>query len=108
MGSPPEHTILRAASATAIIAPRSGFAYTYLLLQSTVMANALPVPFAITIEASLGAFVEVFAAPTILSYCVYTQRFEAMLGICINSFTVAFKSVVSATVFISKALTFAK
>ena len=68
IGSPPEQTIFLAASATAIIAPFSGSAKTYLLLQSTVIASALPVPLANTTAASLGAFVVVFAAPTMLSY----------------------------------------
>ena len=72
------------------------------------MAKALPVPFAITTDASLGALVEVFAAPTILSYCVYIQRLDAIFGICTNCFTDSCKLVVSATELISNAFTLAR
>src|SRR5207237_1426364 len=97
IGSPPLHTIFRAASATAIAAPACGLAYTYRLLQSTVIANALPVPLASTMAASLGALVLILAAPTILSYCTLIQPLLAILGSCINCAAICFNSSTSVT-----------
>ncbi len=92
IGFPPVQTIFLAASATAIMAPTSGSAFTYLELQSTVRTSALFVPLRFTTPAEDGKLVAIFFVPTMVSYCSYTHRLEAIFGCFTSIFATSIKS----------------
>src|SRR3954467_4275123 len=100
--------MLRAVSETAIMPPVNGSAYTYRLLQSVVRANPLLVGLAITTAASAGVLVVEVPAPTILSYCTYTQRLLAMLGMVMICSATAFRSAGTSIASALKAFIFSK
>src|SRR4051812_24217896 len=79
IGLAPTQATFRAASATASFAPSRGSMATNLPLPSRHIAIALLVSFTRITAASAPGRIAVFVR-TIVSYCSYTQRFEAMLG----------------------------
>src|SRR5262249_33893781 len=87
-GRPPEHTMLRQASATASFAPSRGFLATRYEGPSRVIANAFEVPFTLATAASEPGPTIVLDC-TMWSYCCQTHCREARFG----EDTAAFKSV---------------
>ena len=79
MGVAPVQATLRAASATAPIAPTRGFRYVCRPLQSVEAATPRLVPgMRITPASPPGRSIEL--ARTVVSYCSYTHCFEATFG----------------------------
>jgi hypothetical protein len=58
-----------------------------------VTANAFFVPFTATTDASEGEFRDAFTVPTILSYWLYTLRFEDIVGNCMICAPIVLRSV---------------
>ena len=86
IGLAPEAAMFLAASHTACIPPLIGSDFTYLGVQSVVMAIPFPrllvlsVPCIFTIAASLLLFEEIVSPITELSYCSQIHLLLAMLG----------------------------
>src|ERR1700682_1335658 len=80
MGRAPEEATLRAASATACIAPTRGFSWHQRPLPSVERAKARLVPLMRTTAASDAPGVASVFVRTMVSYCSVIQRLEAMVG----------------------------
>src|ERR1700732_3421747 len=80
IGFAPEHATLRAASATACMAPKRGFNWHQRPFPSVASANARFVPFIRTTAASPAPGTATVLVRTMVSYCSVIQRLEEIAG----------------------------
>src|ERR1700730_12334317 len=80
IGFAPEHATLRAASATACMAPRRGFNWHQRPFPSVARANARFVPLIRTTAASPAPGTASVLVRTMVSYCSVIQRLEEIPG----------------------------